>query len=272
MPRPSYLLRYGALFIVIMDPYDSLQRFYAGFADRFDVFTSWEKRIRKERRFFKYTLDTHMVDTVLDCFCGTGFHVAMLTEMGYKVDGIDISPHMAGKARENLEKKGLVANVRVCDVKALEVDEKYDCALSMGNSLPHEFGDKNLARALKSMYDALKPGGISIIHMENFDRLYEDGERFIPSVYRRGENGADVFIFAIDYHEDRAVFNILSVIEKGGVPAFNVDVVEYNPVAAEKLDRLILEAGFKDIRLYEDFRMTPLGREGTYDLIAVAKK
>lgn len=256
----------------MMDTNESLLKFYSGFADRFDLFSSWDRRIRKERRFFKYMLDSHMVDTVLDCYCGTGFHVAMLTEMGYKVDGIDISPDMTRKAKENLEKKGLNAGVKVCDVKALDGDKKYDCILSMGNSLPHEFDNKNLSRALKSMYDALNHRGICIIHMENYDRLYEDRERFIPSVYRRSENGAEIFIFAIDYYDEKVVFNILSVIEKNGMPKFNVDTVEYNPIRVEKLDELVLEAGFRDIMLYEDFRMTPLGRNGTYDLIAVAKK
>jgi SAM-dependent methyltransferase len=264
--------RHDALLIVIMDPYQSLQGFYSGFADRFDAFSSWDRRTRKERRFFKYTLDTHMVDTVLDCFCGTGFHIAMLSEMGYEIDGIDISPDMVRKAKENLNVKGLNADIRVHDVKALATEKKYDCVLSMGNSLPHEFGDKNLSKAMKNMYDALNPGGICIIHMENYDRLYEDRERFIPSVYRRGTDSGEVFIFAIDYSDAKVVFNILSIIEKAGTPKFNVDVVEYNPIWIKKLDSLILESGFREITLYEDFRMTPLGKDGTYDLIAVAKK
>jgi len=250
---------------------ESLQRFYSGFADKYDLFASWDKRIRREKRFFKYILDTNRVNTVLDCFCGTGFHVAMLSEMGYEVEGIDISPDMVHKARENLKSKGLDARVRLGDVKALDTEKKYDCVLSMGNSLPHEFGD-NVYLALKKMYRALNPGGTCVIHMENFDRLYEDGERFLPSVYRHTDDGTDVFIFAVDYYEEKVVFNILSMIERGGHPRFDVDVVEYNPIGVERLQRLLSSAGFEDLAFYEDFRMTPLGREGSYDLIATAKK
>ena len=32
------------------------------------------------------------------------------------------------------------------------------------------------------------------------------------------------------------------------------------------------KTGFTDISFYEDFRMTPFGKNRTYDLIAVAKK
>lgn len=255
-----------------MDPSESLHRFYSGFAGKYDLFMPWDARIRRERRFFKYVLDANKVSTLLDCFCGTGFHIAMLSEMGYDVEGIDISPDMVARARENLKAGGLEARVGVGDAKALDIEKKYDCVLSMGNSLPHEFGDDNVLKALKSMYDALNEGGICIIHMENFDRLYEDRELFIPSMHRRDDDGTDTFIFAIEYYEKRVVFNILSVIERRGLPKFAVDTVEYYPIKAGRLGALIKEAGFGEIRRYEDFRMSPPGKDGTYDIIMVAKK
>jgi SAM-dependent methyltransferase len=254
-----------------MDYSEGLHRFYSGFADKYDLFAPWDRRIRRERRFFKYLLDTNNINTVLDCFCGTGFHVAMLSEMGYDIEGIDISPEMVRKARENLKSKGLDARVHEGDVKALDTWKKYDCVLSMGNSLPHEFGD-NVSIALRRMYGALNPGGICIIHMENFDRLYEDGERFIPSVFKSNDDGTGVFIFAIDYHEEKVAFNILSVIERKGMPQFEVNTVEYNPIRVERLKKLLSEAGFENLAFYEDFKMTKLGKQGTYDLIAVTKK
>ena len=254
-----------------MAPDPALLDFYSGFANKYDLFAPWDKRIRRERRFFKYVLDSNNANTILDCFCGTGFHVAMLSEMGYDVEGIDISRDMVSKARENLKSKGYDARVRLGDVKALDTEQKYDCVLSMGNSLPHEFGD-NVSLALSRMYEALNPGGTCVIHMENFDRLYEDGDRFIPSVFKGGDEGTDVFIFAIDYHEEKVVFNILSVIERKGKPQFSVDTVEYNPIGVKQLDGLLCGAGYRELAFYEDFRMTPLGHGQTYDLIAVAKK
>lgn len=252
----------------------SLHRFYSGFADKYDIFLPWDKRKAREKRFFDQLLGDHPGSTVLDCFCGTGFHVAMLREMGYLADGIDVSQDMIAMTQQNLDKLGIIASIRPCDVKqaASTLDRTYDCVLSMGNSLPHEFGDENVLAALRNMCLLLNAGGLCVIHMENYDLLYEDHDRFIPSVYRRREEGTDSFIFAIDYYEDKVVFNILSIIERGHVPKFSVDVVEYNPLWAGKLTWLMKKAGFRDIRLYEDFRMTPLGKDRTYDLIAVAKR
>jgi glycine/sarcosine N-methyltransferase len=256
-----------------MEDDEALSKFYSGFTDKYDIFLPWDKRMAREKRFFRQILGNGDI-TVLDCFCGTGFHVAMLREMGFAANGIDISSDMLAKARQNLAERGISADILQCDVKqaAAVLGKKYDCVLSMGNSLPHEFGDDNLLEAVRNMYELLHVGGICAIHIENYDLLYKDHDRFIPSVYRRTEQGTDSFIFAIDYYEDKVVFNILSIIERGFEPKFSVDTVEYNPLWADKLRWLLKKTGFTDICFYEDFRLTPLGKGQTYDLIAVAKK
>jgi hypothetical protein len=149
---------------------------------------------------------------------------------------------------------------------------EFDCVLSMGNSLPHEFEDDNLLKSLRCMHDALRPGGLAIVHIENFDRLYRDGDRFIPSGFRRTGHGSETFIFVIDYFPDMVVFNILSMIEEKGVPQFNVDVVKYNPVSVAKMGALLAQAGFRAIEVFGDFNRTPIENSESYDAIFVAYK
>jgi hypothetical protein len=122
------------------------------------------------------------------------------------------------------------------------------------------------------MHEALKPGGRCVVHIENFDRLCADRDRFIPSQFSCKKNSAEAFIFVIDYYEDLVVFNILSIIEENGTRRFNVDVVEYNPVSCEKMHNLLLDAGFKEIEAYGDFHMTPHDESESYDAIFIARK
>jgi SAM-dependent methyltransferase len=245
--------------------------FYEGFARRFDQLMEWKRRRRKEEPFFRDVLPDD-VHSILDCHCGTGFHCALLAGMGYQVEGVDASPHMLEVARQNLVERGIDVPLRLGDVKELPYQREFDCVLSMGNSLTHEFGDDNLLRSLQHMHEALRPGGLAIVHIENFDRLRRDGDRFIPSCFNHTERGTETFIFAIDYFEDRVVFNILSVIEENGLPQFNVDVVEYNPVSVTKMKALMIQAGFRDIDIYGDFNRTPIGESESYDAIYVAHK
>jgi Methylase involved in ubiquinone/menaquinone biosynthesis len=245
--------------------------FYEGFARRFDRMMEWQRRWHKEEAFFRRMLPAG-AHRILDCHCGTGFHCAMLAVMGFEVEGVDSSSHMLEVARQNLEERGVEAKLSLGDVKEMRLSYTFDCVLSMGNSLPHEFGDDNLLRSLRHMYDALRPGGLCIVHIENFDRLYMDGDRFIPSLFSHTDNGTDVFIFAIDYFEGLVVFNILSIIEENGLPQFNVDVVKYNPVPIAKLELLMEQAGFRDIDIYGGFDMTPIDESESYDAIFVAHK
>ena len=244
---------------------------YEGFADRYDRLMEWGQRQQREEPFFRDILPKDAL-TVLDCHCGTGFHCAMLARMGYYVEGVDISPRMLAAARRNLESRDLHVRLHLCDVKAMQPGRAFDCVLSMGNSLPHEFGDANLLQTLRRMYGALRPGGLCIVHTENFDRLYRDHDRFIPTRFSRDEDGGEAFIVAVDYGEGRVVFNILSIIEEDGVPRFNVDAVEYNPVPVAKICDLMGRAGFREIKIYGDFRRTPIAESESYDAIFVARK
>jgi len=251
--------------------------FYEGFAGRFDRLMEWKRRWHVEEPFFRAILAkdgalSGGVRSILDCCCGTGFHCAMLARMGYEVEGVDASPHMLEVARQNLKDRELDVRLHQCDVKEMRPCRAFDCVLSMGNSLPHEFGDENLLASLRHMHEALRDGGLCIVHIENYDRLYADGDRFIPTRFSRTRDGTEAFIFAIDYFKDRVVFNILSIIERDGLPQFNVDVVEYNPISLAKMHALMREAGFKDVEVYGDFFMTPLKESKSYDAIFVARK
>jgi glycine/sarcosine N-methyltransferase len=245
--------------------------FYSTFAAKYDRMLPWGSRRAKEERFFRRLFGQYGISSVLDCHCGTGFHAAMLTQMGYEVEGVDISPEMIAIARKNFEKRGIEVPIHECDIKELgkRIKKKFDCVISMGNSLPHEMSDDCLLKALRSMYEALNPGGICVIHMENFDALYHDRERFIPSRLNYTKDGVELFLFVIDYGKCRVRFNILSIIDEGDSPSFSVDIVEYNPLSVDKLKSLMSMAGFAEPAMYEDFKMTPL-RNNTYDVIAVS--
>jgi len=245
---------------------------YSDFAERFDLLVDWDRRRKREEPLFRRVLPEN-VRSVLDCHCGTGFHGVMLTEMGYTVEGVDCSAEMLKIARQNLEARGLDVRLHCCDVKEMlpALGRKFDCVISMGNSITHEQSDESLLKALCTMRETLTNNGICIIHMQDFDQLCRDQDRFIPSRFNHNAYGGETFIFAIDYFKDRVVFNIQSIIERNGKSAFHVDVVDYNPVGVKKMEGMMVKAGFRDILKYSDFRLNPHGAQETYDLIFVAR-
>ena len=55
---------------------------YEKLAFDYDEFGAIEEYLGDEKDFFKTLFDKHGVKTVLDCACGTGQHLYMLSEMG----------------------------------------------------------------------------------------------------------------------------------------------------------------------------------------------
>jgi SAM-dependent methyltransferase len=99
---------------------------------------------------------------VLDLGCGGGWTSVFLAKRGYHVVGQDIAQDMIDLANENLALNALEGKLSfVCsDFEALDFEERFDAAIFF-DSLHHS-DDEGLA--IRSVYRALKPGGILITH------------------------------------------------------------------------------------------------------------
>lgn len=97
---------------------------------------------------------------LLDLGCGTGWTSCIFAKRGYDVIGQDIAPDMIECANKNKKKEGL-SNITfiVSDYEALHFNSEFDCAIFY-DSLHHA---ENEEKALKMVYNALKPGGTCVI-------------------------------------------------------------------------------------------------------------
>jgi SAM-dependent methyltransferase len=110
---------------------------------------------------------------ILDVGCGTGHHVASLGSKGYDILGIDISPSMIEKAKENFPNyKFEVADA--LDGSEFEPDS-FTHILCMYFTI-YYFPDK--AQFFQNCYKWLMPGGYMIVHLVDramFDPILPPG-------------------------------------------------------------------------------------------------
>ena len=92
--------------------------------------------------------------TILDLGCGTGVLTAQLASKCRKLIGVDSSPDMIDKARKQYRE----IDFRVADALDLPFNKEIDVVFS--NAVFHWISDHD--RLLKSVYKALKPGGMLI--------------------------------------------------------------------------------------------------------------
>ena len=92
---------------------------------------------------------------VLDIGCGTGHLARILTDRGFDVVGIDISPKMLAIARQNAPD----ASFEVADARTFELDAPVQLALSTFDTFNHLLSTDDLGAAFHQVHAALADGG-----------------------------------------------------------------------------------------------------------------
>jgi SAM-dependent methyltransferase len=98
--------------------------------------------------------------------CGPGDYVDYFSQRHYRVTGVDSSDVMIAQAQET--KKGTFYSYSFAEIKKLW--REFDCAYCVGNSLSYLPADA-LTPFLQDLYDLLKPSGLFVLQVVNWDRL-----------------------------------------------------------------------------------------------------
>jgi SAM-dependent methyltransferase len=109
---------------------------------------------------------------VLDVPCGQGRHAALLAEAGYRVDGVDYSPYLVGRARAAIPPQSR-RSVRFHrgDMRALSSawTGRFEAVINVGTSFGFFRHPADDARALGEFARVLAPGGTLVWQGANRD-------------------------------------------------------------------------------------------------------
>jgi len=100
---------------------------------------------------------------VLDLMCGYGRHAIALAKKGIHVTAVDNLYDYIGEIEKTAELEQLPLKAIQADVINFRVDEMFDLAICMGNSL-NFFNKKDTRRLLSAISSNLKPEGYLLIN------------------------------------------------------------------------------------------------------------
>lgn len=111
--------------------------------------------------------------TLLDFGCGTGRHDFLLSDLGYRVTGVDMSPTMlkiasaeASKRRESSSSGGPPTFIQG-DVRSVRLGERFDVVISLFHVMSYQATNEDLLAALQTLREHATPGGLVL-----FDAWY----------------------------------------------------------------------------------------------------
>jgi len=255
---------------------------YDKLASIYDYFVNWENRLAYELPFLEQELRKLGADPsqiqVMDTACGTGHHAIALANLGFQVSGSDLFPEMVSVADANARAAGMQVTFRTAGFGGISdtfrQPGEFDAVLCLGNSLPHVSSEPDLDKALIDFKDLLRPGGLLLLQMRNFDLVMGEKKRWMePQTVREGTTEW-LFLRFYDFEADgRIQFNILSLHRKANAPwQTQLTSTHLYPIFSDQLSQELVALGFNNIRLYGNLGADPYSANSSGDLVLLANK
>jgi len=130
------------------------------------------------------------------------------------------------------------------------VSGRFDAVIAFDNSIPHLLADRDILGALREFLRVLRPGGIFLGSVRDYD-LIEHG---VPSIHPYGERvrGTETFRLRQEWAwDDPMHYAVTLVVERtgsAGAPVVVRPTTRYYAVSIARLLELMAEAGFVECR------------------------
>jgi len=218
-----------------------LKRYFDTFAREYDPRIDWTYREPFERVLWERVVARYGVEAALDCACGTGFHLMMLSRLGVEVCGADFSAAMVERARV----------LGWCELKDA-YERQFDMVLCVGNSLAYVESKDERARGVDCMLECVRPGGILVTECLNYEMLAEHQPPYLPVYHHEGADGSKVDVGHILTYRDGAVDTHLYLVDEDadGSVRDRMDHVRTYTVLREPYAAYLEKAGCTDVRFY----------------------
>ncbi len=242
-------------------------KFYENLENHYDRMTRFKERIKTEKSVLAKWVERYKFQSALDVACGTGLHSILLAQMGIKTTGVDISENMLKQAAIHGKELGGEVTWLLSSMEELKskVQERYDSIFCIGNSIAHILDAPSLEKTFNGFYEILNPGGILVIQLLNYKKIYDNR---IVGIHREKDTE---YIRFYDFHPV-LTFNILIVTWEGNKSNYKIQSTELYPYRKEELDMFLRKVGFEQFEYYGDMAFSPFDENNSSNLVLVARK
>lgn len=224
--------------------------FYNDLTDHYHlIFEDWDRSIDRQARVLGPLLESRLGPAplkLLDCACGIGTQTIGLARQGHTVVASDVSEAAVRRAEREAAKRGLSVEFHVADMRELSSlpESDFDAVLAADNSLPHLLSDADLARAVKSIATRLRPEGVFIATIRDYDTLLATHPAFQqPAFY--ADNGKRRIVHQVwDWHENEYTVHLHLAWETGSSWAAKHYVTRYRALRRSELSAVLEASGF----------------------------
>lgn len=237
---------------------ETIVGFYDGLAPDYHLVYGdrWEAALERQGGALDSLIQDELpgASSVLDCSCGIGTQAIGLARLGYHVVGTDISEGAIERARREAERLGVDVSFAVADFRDLSsVDGHFDVVISCDNAVPHLLDAADVRLSLTQMRAKLRPGGLLVITMRDFDSALNEKPPMAPPILVSGPP-RHVLVRLHDWDNEQPCYTVRYLVLTEGERGWQVTehTARYRAITRQELSSAAAAAGFTDVRLQSE--------------------
>lgn len=193
---------------------------------------------------------------VCECACGTGSLTIPLSQMGYQMTGVDISPDMLFEASQKARRSGAMIPFVKQDMRSLHLHRSMDAVLCTNDGVNYLKDDPELASFFRAAFLAVREGGALFMDLSTPHKLeHVLGNHFI------GDETPDIaYLWQNRYSRSQQCVDLnLAVFVRQKDESY-LRIGEHQRQYAHSshhLSELLADCGFTEIRIFADKKLEP---------------
>jgi glycine/sarcosine N-methyltransferase len=234
---------------------DSVRDFYDHLAGEYHlIYADWHNAVRRQGAVLDRLLRAHLGEgphRILDAACGIGTQAIGLALRGHDVRASDISAASVERAVHEAAALGVALDARVADLRDLSAHgDGFDAVIACDNALPHLVEDDDLATACKSMFATLRPGGILVASIRDYDEAVRARSAVTEPELFDGPAGRRIVFQSWDWARDARTYvaNLFIAREHDGRWGLTHQAATYRALRRRELSEIARAAGFAAVR------------------------
>lgn len=228
------------------------------------IFADWEASITRQATILDRLIRQQWgpeAHAVLDVSCGIGTQALGLAQRGYDLTASDLSPDAIERARREAQRRDLRIDFSVADMRQAHEHHQgpFDVVISCDNAIPHLLNDTSIREAFASFYRCIEPGGGCLVSVRDYDLEERSGVKVVPYGLRQAE-GRKYLVFQVwefeGVHYDLSMYMLEDAGGEQGIA--HIFRMRYYAVSVRRLEELLREVGFRDVRRVESAFYQPV--------------
>ena len=204
--------------------------------------------------------------SVLELGTGTGLFAIPLHEVGFNIEGLEISQVMidvVGKRAPGLK-------VHKGDIRNYKIDKRYDAILALSSVLVMVNNEQEIKECLQCCYDHLEPNGVLLLELPNHPveiGLNKSGQEVH---HREDDNTVVVIQSVVEGHDWNETWHIFR--HNGAGLSYKEVVCQEFLYSPTTLTAQLTETGFDVIAKHGDLLGNPFDESSSWRRVLICEK